>query len=289
MVSRILSWNFLLFMSGITIMVIAGGYYYQQPKACHIASEGKTAVRVRGLSWDSDSAGFAFVIGLSKEEGAKKAARLNSKIYVDGQPERFVITKSGPEFEIEFETDQQTFRLVSEGEGFPRTISRHYKVPKSGCDVDVARFSAPRGEGSLHTWPLPIVATQMGYKSWKELMSDNNAVIRVLARGSGEEGVPGLANDSLVEAVGVKLSVYPFFMDKKITFLEMEDNRTGAFMVVVPFSADEPADKDVALQIVDTVTEPKWNPPRPWQYDPATVSVRNGFASDIRISPSPDQ
>jgi len=87
MFARILTWKSLLFVSSITILVIAGGYYYQQPKACHVASEGRTAVRVRGLSWDADSNGFAFYLGLSKEEGAKKAGRLNSKIYVDGLPD----------------------------------------------------------------------------------------------------------------------------------------------------------------------------------------------------------
>ena len=60
-------------------------------------------------------------------------------------------------------------------------------------------------------------------------------------------------------------------------------------MIVVPFSADEPSDKVVSLNIVDTVTDPKWNPPRPWKFDTAEIYVRNGFATDVRLSPSADQ
>ena len=179
--------------------------------------------------------------------------------------------------------------MIVEGNGFPRTISQPYEVPKKGCDINIKRLNAPRGEGPEHTWPLPIVATEMGYGSWSELMADNNAVIRVLAYGSGEEGAPDLANNSLIEVGSVKIEVYPFDMDKEITFLQMEGERIGAFIVVVPFSPAEPSDKELSLKIVDTVTEAEWNPPRPWKFDPHTVSVRNGFATDVRIAPSVDQ
>jgi hypothetical protein len=290
MFAKFLTWKFLLSLSCIAVLLIAGGYYYQQAKACHVGSEARTAVRVRGLSWDADSNGFAFYLGLSKEEGAIKAGRLNSKIYVDGLPDCYTITKSSPEFEIEFETDQPTFRLIVEGDGFPDTISQHNKVPKSGSDIDVARLLAPRAEGPGHTWPLPIVAKEMGYSSWSELMAGNNAVIRLLTYGSGEEGAPGFTNKVLVDAKSNKLNVYSFDMDKKISFLlAMDEENTGAYMIVIPFSPGDPPDKDILLKITDTVTEAKWNPPRPWKFDEATVSVRNGFATDIRLSPSADQ
>ncbi len=277
------------YLIGIALVVALAVVYLNQPRACMVASEGMTSVRVHGLSWDADSSGFAYIIGLSKEEGAKKAGRLDSKIYVDGQPERFAITKSGPEFEIEFETDQPTFRLIAEGDGFPRAISRHYKVPKIGCDIDVARLLAPRGDGPEHTWPLPMVASEMGYKSWNEMMADNNAVIRLLTYGSGEEGAPGFTDKVLIDAKSNKVNVYAFDMNKKTTYLLAMKEDTGAYMVIIPFSPGEPADKDISLKITDTVTESKWNPPRPWKFDEATISVRNGFASDIRLSPSPDQ
>jgi len=69
----------------------------------------------------------------------------------------------------------------------------------------------------------------------------------------------------------------------------MEGDRIGAFILVIPFTANAPLDKEFTMQIVDTVTEVDWNPPRPWKYDPVTVFVRNGFASDIRIAPRVDQ
>jgi hypothetical protein len=281
--------NAVAILIGLGAVAVVAVAYFDQPKTCKTAAEGKVAVRVSGLSWDAESGGFAYVQGLSKEEGTKKAGRLNSRIYVDGQPDRFAVTETGPEFRIEFETGQPTFRLIVEGDGFPPTISQPYAVPEKGCDIDVKKLNAPRAEGPGHTWPLPIVATEMGYGSWNDLMNDNNAVIRVLAFGSGEEGVPDSATNSLLEFEDVNIAVYPFFMDKEISFLQMEDERFGAFVVVVPFSAQEPVDKEVSLKVIDTVTETDWNPPRPWKFDPVTVFVRNGFATDVRVSPSADQ
>ncbi|MGI9357579.1 MAG: hypothetical protein ACR2PF_20785, partial [Rhizobiaceae bacterium] len=64
---------------------------------------------------------------------------------------------------------------------------------------------------------------------------------------------------------------------------------TGAFMLVIPFSSGEPEDKVVSVLVNDTVSEPSWNPPRPWKFDLAKISVRNGYATDVRLSPSADQ
>jgi hypothetical protein len=281
------------FLLGLGALIAVAVVYFDgtfdRPNACKSAAEGKVAVRASGLSWDADSSGFAFIQGLSAEEGAKKAGRLNSRVYVDGQPERFAITETGPEFQIEFETDQPMFRLIVEGDRFPRTISQPYTVPEKGCDIDVERLNAPRGEGPEHTWPLPIVATEMGYGSWNDLMDDNNAVIRVLTYGSGEEGITDAATNSFLEIDGTDIAIYNFNMDKEITFLEEKDENIGAFIVVVPFSADSPPNKEFSVTVRDTVTEETWNPPRPWKFDPVKVFVRNGFATDIRVAPSPDQ
>ena len=276
-------------LCAVAVLGIAGGYYYQQPASCQVASDGKTAVRVSGLLWDADSGGFAFYQGLSKADGKKKAGRINSRVYVDGQPDKFAITKSGPEFQIEFETDQPTFQLIAEGDGFPQTISQPYMTPKKGCDIDVKRFNTPRAEGPEHSWPLPMVASKMGYKSWKELMADNKAVVRLLTYGSGEEGAPDFTDKTTIVTENVEASVHAFDMDKKITFLQLMDENTGGFMLVVPFSPSEPADKNISVLVTDTITESNWNPPRPWKFDPATVYVRNGYATDVRLSPSADQ
>ncbi len=289
MFGRFFNKRSIIYLIGIGLVVVFAGLYYYDPDYCPEAENGKVALTVNGLSWDSDSSGFAFIQGLSKEEGSKKAGRIGSKVFVDGQPERFVVTEAGAEFKIKFETDQPTFRLIAEGERFPPTISQPYQVPKSGCRIDIGKLNAPRGEGPEHTWPLPIVAEKMAYGSWQEMMADNNAVVRILTRGSGEEGTPGLANNSLVKPVDSQILVYPFDMDKKITFLQMDDVRIGAFIAVISFSPDQPVDREIVLNIVDTVTEADWNPPRPWKFDPVTVFVRNGFATDIRVAPSADQ
>ena len=129
----------------------------------------------------------------------------------------------------------------------------------------------------------------MGYKSWKELMADNKAVVRLLTYGSGEEGAPDFTDKTTIVTENVEASVHAFDMDKKITFLQLMDENTGGFMLVVPFSPSEPADKNISVLVTDTITESNWNPPRPWKFDPATVYVRNGYATDVRLSPSADQ
>ena len=48
------------------------------------------------------------------------------------------------------------------------------------------------------------------------------------------------------------------------------------------------SEKTITLNITDTVSEPTWDPPRPWIYDPMTVIVRNGFATEVRAFPSID-
>jgi hypothetical protein len=72
---------------------------------------------------------------------------------------------------------------------------------------------------------------------------------------------------------------FPFDMNKKETFFQLTGPRLGAFLIVISFAAGDDPDKDVTIQITDTVTETMLDPPRPWIFDPLTISVRNGFAT----------
>lgn len=272
----------------IIVMMVIGIVFTFAANGAALADQ-KVSVTVTGFSWDGDSYGFAYFQGLSEKKGAIKAGRRGSRISVDGQPDRYAIAGLDANFEITFETDQPTFRLIVEGDRFPRTITQHYKVPKDGGDIDVGLVETIRAEGPEHTWPLPIVAAEQGYGSSYELLADNNAAIRILTLSTGEEGIPDFANNSSIEALESDIKVYPYEMDTKITFLQMTGERLGAFIIVVPFSPGEPADKEITLKILDSVSEPTWNPPRPWIFDPVHVWVRNGFATDIIVSPSVDQ
>jgi len=252
------------------------------------AGDVDVTVTVKGESWDSDSSGFAYFGGLSKDEGKIKAARRGSRVSVDGQPAAFAITGPGPEFVITFNTKEASFRLITEGDRFPRTITQPYDVPAGGGEIGVGKLRSPRAEGHEHTWPLPMAATQLGYSSTHAMMNDNNAVIRILNMGSGTEGAPPFADNSTVIVSGVDEKTFPFNMDAKDTFLQMTGPRAGFFVIVIPFKEGEPADKKVVIQVTDTASEPTWDPPRPWVYDPMTVWVRNGFATEVRARPKID-
>ncbi len=253
------------------------------------AGEPGVSVTVKGESWDADSRGFAFIAGLSKKEGKQTSARRGSRISVDGRPDQFTFSGPGPGFELTFTTTEPSFRLIVEGDRFPRVITRSYDVPEGGGELDVGRIDAPRAEGPEHTWPLAMAADELGYDSALEMLADNKAAIRILVMSSGADGVPGLADDSTISIEGAVATVLPFDMDTKITFFQMTGPRIGAFLVVVPFADGEAADKDVIIKVTDTVTETAWDPPRPWIYDPAIASVRNGFSTPtIRIHPKID-
>jgi hypothetical protein len=71
-------------------------------------------------------------------------------------------------------------------------------------------------------------------------------------------------------------------------FLATEEN-TGAWIIIVSFEPGEGPDKDVILQIEDTVTDELLDPPRPWKYSPKSILVRNGFATEVRYSADIDQ
>ncbi len=263
-------------------------------------------VVVKGSSWDADSRGFASIAGLSKKQGTVKAARRGSRVSVDGLPDIFAISGEGGKFELTFKTSQPTFRLVIEGDRFPRTITQPFTIPKGGGEVDVDRVYSPRGEGTEHTWPLPMVATALGYASMHEMLADNKAAIRMLTFGSGAEGAPDFASDakitfpnggssaSTVEPtttspflMRVPRSEYlfPFDMNTQDTFFQLTGPTLGAYIIIVSFGPGEDPDKDVVIQITDTVTDKLLDPPRPWHFDPKTVSVRNGFATDVRYEP----
>lgn len=266
----------------------------------------EVTVVVKGSSWDADSRGFASIAGLSKKQGTVKAARRGSRVSLDGQPDKFAISGEGGEFELTFKTSQPTFRLIIEGDRFPRTITQPFTIPKGGGELDVDRVYSPRGEGTEHTWPLPMVATALGYVSTHEMLADNKAAIRMLAFGSGADGAPDFTSDakitfpkggsskSTVEPtttspflMRVPKSEYlvPFDMNTQDTFFQLAGPTLGAYIIIVSFEPDEGLDKDVIIQIEDTVTDELLDPPRPWKFNPNTVSVRKGFATDVRYEP----
>jgi len=268
----------------------------------------QTTVTVIGESWDADSRGFAYIQGLSVKAGTEKASRRGSRISVDGQPDKFATSGVGGAFEFTFTTSEPTFRLIVEGDRFPPTITQSYDVPEGGGEMEIGRVYSPRLEGPEHTWPMPMVATALGYDTPYEMLADNNAAIRVLILGSGTDGAPDLTDNATLtfpNAAAVSSSpepttnspflrripqpqyVIPFDMNKQDTFFYQQTGpNLGAFVVVIPFEAGEAADKDVVIQITDTVTDELLEPPRPWHFEPIIVSVRNGFATDIR--PGPD-
>jgi hypothetical protein len=268
-------------------------------------------VTVKGESWDADSRGFAFYLALTKSEGEKTSARRGSRISVDGQPDKFTIASPGPGFELTFTTKEPSFRLIVDGDRFPRVLTQPYDVPDGGGVIDIGRIDALRAEGLEHTWPLVMAANDLGYATAWEMLADNKAAIRLLVLGSGEEGAPEWTDAATISVttgdstlatpisqptnspfllrIVQAVYVFPFDMNKKDTFFQMTVPSTGAFLIIVSFAANEDPDKDVTIQITDTVTETMLDPPRPWAYDPLTISVRNGFATSIvRVHPKID-
>jgi hypothetical protein len=268
-------------------------------------------VTVKGESWDADSRGFAAIGALSKTEGEKTSARRGSRISVDGQPDKFAIAGPGPGFELTFTTKEPSFRLVVDGDRFPRVLTQPYNVPDGGGVIDIGRIDSLRAEGPEYTWPLVMAANELGYTTAWEMLADNKAAIRLLVLGSGEEGAPGWTNDATIsvttgdstpaapvsEPTGSPFLlrlvqaayVFPFDMNKKDTFFLMNVPSAGAFLIIVSFAAGEDPDKDVTIQITDNVTEEMLDPPRPWIYAPLIVSVRNGFTTpSIRVYPKID-
>jgi hypothetical protein len=275
-----------------------------------ISMAEESNVVVTGSSWDSDSRGFASIGGLSVQQGTKLASRRGSRISVDGRPDVFAISGKAGVFELAFTTDQPTFRLIVEGDRFPRTITQPFTIPEGGGEIDVGRVNSPRAEGPEHTWPLPMVATALGYGSSHEMLADNKAAIRLLTFGSGADGAPKWAYPMNLSFPGSTPSsatseptttspflmrvpqseyVIPFDMNTQDTyFLPIEEN-TGAWIIIVSFAPGEGLDKDVILQIEDTVTDELLDPPRPWKFSPKTISVRNGYATEVRYQPDIDQ
>ena len=270
------------------------------------ATAQEVTVVVKGVAWDSDSSGFAFYQGLSKEQGTLKAARRGARVSVDGRPDVYAISGGGGKFELTFSTTEPTFRLIVEGDRFPPIITQPFAVPEDGGELDIGRVNSPRAEGVEHTWPLPMVATALGYSSTHEMLADNKAAIRMLLYGSGADGAPDLTGNakitfpnggssaSTVEAtttspflMRVPQSEYliPFDMNTRDTFFQLTGPTLGAFIVIVSFEPDEGPDKDIVIQIEDTITDELLDPPRPWKFGPKTVSVRNGFATETRYEP----
>ena len=265
-------------------------------------------VTVKGESWDADSRGFAYYLGLSKTEGKKTSARRGSRISVDGMPEIYTIASPGPGFELAFTTKEPSFRLVVEGDRFPRVLTQAYEVPSGGGEIDIGRIDALRAEGKEHTWPLVMAANWLGYETAWEMLADNKAAIRLLVLGSGEEGAPEWTDAATISVTAGNSTqttpstkqtkspfllriikdayVFPFDMNKKDTFFQMNVPSTGAFLIIVSFDDGDAPDKEVTIKITDSVTDETLEPPRPWIYDPLIVSVRNSFTTpSIRAYP----
>ena len=198
--------------------------------------------------------------------------------------------------------------MVVEGDRFPRVLTQPYEVPSGGGEIEIGRIDALRAEGTEHTWPLVMAANWLGYETAWEMLADNKAAIRLLVLGSGEEGAPEWTDAATISVTNgdsasatpntqktrspfllrvIKNAyVFPFDMNKKDTFFQMNVPSTGAFLVIVSFVEGDAPDKDVTIQITDTVTDEMLEPPRPWIYDPLIVSVRNGFTTpSIRAYP----
>jgi len=265
-----------------TIVLLAGLAATFMPRTVAAGEQG-VSVTVRGGSWDSDSIGFAYFGGFGKDEEEVAAARRGSRISVDGHPEKFAIAGPGPGFELAFTTTEASFRLIVEGDRFPRFITQPIAVPEGGGEIDVGRIIVQRAEGPEHTWPLVMAAKKLGYGSTLEMLADNKATFRVLVWGSGADGTPPWANDSMLSVKNADAEVIPFTMDPQDTIFQMTGPRLGAFLVIVAFADGEPIDKEVIVTVTDTVSEPTWQPPRPWIYDPVVVSVRNGFATEVGV------
>jgi hypothetical protein len=267
-------------------------------------------VVVKGLAWDSDSWGFAFYQNLSNQQGILKAARTGARVSLDGHPDVFAISGKGGKFEFTITTSQPTLRLIIEGDRFPRTITQPFIVPEGGGELDVGKVNTPRAEGIEHTWPLPMAANALGYASTREMLADNKAAIRMYTYGSGAEGAPdftssakitfpnGGSSESSVESTStspflmrIPQSEYlvPFDMNPQDTFFQLTGPTLGAYIIIVSFEPDESLDKDIVIQIEDTITDELLDPPRPWKFSPLTLKVRNGFATEFRASPDIEQ
>jgi hypothetical protein len=270
----------------------------------------EVTVVVKGSSWDSDSRGFASIGGLTVQQGTKLAARTGSRISVDGRPDIFAISGESGAFEFALTTNQPTFRLIVEGDRFPRTITQPYTIPKEGGELEIGPVNSPRAEGSEHTWPLPMVATALGYGSTHEMLADNKAAIRLLTYGSGAEGAPKWAYPMKFTFPGSTTSstkpeptttspflvrvlrseyVIPFDMNTQDTYFLPREENTGAWIIIVSFGSGEGPEKDVILKIEDTVTDELLDPPRPWKYSTKRILVRKGFATEVRYEADIDQ
>lgn len=155
-----------------------------------------------------------------------------------------------------------------------------------------------------------MVATALGYGSSHEMLADDKAAIRLLTYGSGAEGAPKWAypmkltfpestagsaqaepatTSSFLVRVPRSEYVIPFDMNTQDTYFLPPQENTGAWIIIVSFKQGEGLDKNVILEIEDTVTDELLDPPRPWKYSAKTISVRKGFATEVRYHADIDQ
>ena len=261
----------------------------------------EVSIVVKGSSWDADSRGFASIGGLSAEQRIQTSARRGSRVSVDGRPELFAIAGEGGEFELNFKTSQPTFRLIVEGDRFPRSITQPFVTPQESGEFDVGNVTTARAEGPEHSWPLPMAATALGYASAHEMLADNKAAIRFGIEGSGSEGAPDYTSGAKVtfpaskgDTSGVESTttspflvrvqkseyLFPFWMTPRDSYFQPAETATGTHIIIVSFNSGDPMDQEVIIQVEDRVTDEFLDPPRPWKFSPLTLQVRNGFVTE---------
>jgi hypothetical protein len=281
-------------MKNVLRFVLSGSIFLILPG---LLLAGEVELIVKGTVWDSDSRGFAWYQRLSKNQGTIKAARRGARISLDGRPEVFAVSGKGGSFELSFTTSEPTFRLIVEGDRFPRTITQPYDVPAEDGVFDIDRINTPRAEGAEHTWPLPMMANALGYATTQEMLADNKAAIRIGFYGSGAEGAPDWTEraklsfeDSTAGTVATESTssspflmriprseyVVPFDMTPQDTYFMNMEEATGFYIIIVSFEPGDGMDKDIVLNIEDTIVDELLDPPRPWKFSPLTKWIRNG-------------
>jgi hypothetical protein len=87
----------------------------------------------------------------------------------------------------------------------------------------------------------------------------------------------------------VKIYSQVIALNTQDTYFLAPEGNTGAWIIIISFDPGEAPDKEIILQIEDTVTDELLDPPRPWKYSAKTILVRNGYATEVRYSADIDQ
>ena len=155
-----------------------------------------------------------------------------------------------------FEWRAARFLVVTHYNGF----SREEDIDLS-TRIRIGAWVAPSGFGYERSGVGPLLDAQTGF-----VFGKNFGRIRV--RVNGLLTATTLDSGTVVATMTISSRI----IARQATVLHVEG-----------FAAGEPADKELIITTTDTVKEPTWEPPRPWIYDPVTVTVRNGFATEVGV------